>query len=129
MERLDENRLALEPFYFGEGKRNIVATEGDERTIRNVGIDVWRAFFARFRTVEAELSPLNLSQASLVMKRFSTGRFCALRMNGKCLIIGWKSTPILSPSRFGSSPNGNGINCPSESLFAAPPQIGVGVPN
>lgn len=98
MERMDENRLALESFYFGEGIRNIVATEGDERTIRSVTIDVWRAFFARFRMVEVELSPLNMYQASLVTKRFKCGKFCTLDKNGKCLIIGWKDTPMVSLS-------------------------------
>ncbi|PKI63673.1 hypothetical protein CRG98_015922 [Punica granatum] len=98
MKRLDENRLAVESFYFGESIKNIVATEGDERTVRNVKIDVWRAFFARFGMVEDELSPSSLYQASLVTKRFRAGRFCTLDRNGKSLIVGWKNTPILSLS-------------------------------
>ena len=41
--------------YFGEGIRNSVASEGEERIIRSVKLDVWRAFFARFGMVETDL--------------------------------------------------------------------------
>ncbi|KAF7852033.1 hypothetical protein BT93_L1125 [Corymbia citriodora subsp. variegata] len=100
MSREDNNRMAIESIYFGQWVKNILATEGEERTVRNVKIDVWRAFFARFSMIEAELSSSSLYQANLVMKKFICGRFCTLDMNGRCLIVGWKGTPVQSLSIF-----------------------------
>lgn len=76
----------------------IVAMEGSERVTRNVKMDVWRAFFARFKMVETKLSDAALYQASLVAKQFGNGSSCTLDRNGKCLIAGWKGTPIMSLS-------------------------------
>jgi hypothetical protein len=83
---------------FGEGIRNVVAAKGEERKIRNVKIDVWRAFFARYGMVETELSMSSLYQASLVVQKFDCRNSCTLDMNAKSLIIGWKGTPICSLS-------------------------------
>ena len=90
------NRMIIESEYFGEGIRSIVAAEGEERKIRHLKIDVWRAFFARFGMVDSELSILSLDQAHLMVKRFDCEKSCRLDMNGKCLIIGWKGTPLHS---------------------------------
>ncbi|KAK9086306.1 hypothetical protein Syun_028700 [Stephania yunnanensis] len=98
MDRANHDRMVAEAIYLGEGIRNTVIFEGHERTVRNVRIDVWRAFFARFGLVETELSESSLYQASLVLKQFPIGRFCTLEMNGKCLLAGWKGTPIHSLS-------------------------------
>jgi len=94
----EKNRFILESMYFSHGIRNIVAEEGAERKSRDVKIDVWRAFFKRFGMVEIELSMKSLYQAELVAKRFSCGRSCTFDMNGHCLLVGWKGTPINSVS-------------------------------
>ncbi|XP_027339666.1 DELLA protein RGL1-like [Abrus precatorius] len=94
----EKNRMIMESMYFNHGIRNIVAEEGEERKTRNVKVDVWRAFFSRYGMVETELSSLSLYQADLVAKRFPCARFCTLNMNGRCLLIGWKGTPISSVS-------------------------------
>jgi hypothetical protein len=94
----DPNIMIIESEYFGEGVRSIVAAEGEERKIRHVKIDVWRAFFGLFGMVDTELSMSSLDQARLVVKKFDCEKSCTLDMNGKCLIIGWKGTPIHSLS-------------------------------
>lgn len=99
MDEYTQNRMSVEQI-LGEGIRNAVATEGEERFIRNVKIDVWRAFFERFRMVEIEISESSLYQASLVAKEFVCGNSCTLDTNGKCLIVGWKGSPILSVSAW-----------------------------
>jgi hypothetical protein len=48
--------------------------------------------------VDTELSMSSLDQARLVVKKFDCEKSCTLDMNGKCLIIGWKGTPIHSLS-------------------------------
>ncbi|KAF3456344.1 hypothetical protein FNV43_RR00994 [Rhamnella rubrinervis] len=98
MKQDDENRMVLESLFFDQGVRNIVATEGEERKIRHVKIDVWKAFFARFGLEEVELSQSSLYQANLVVKNFSCASYCTLDMNGKCMLIGWKGTPLISLS-------------------------------
>ncbi|WJX23414.1 hypothetical protein P8452_12620 [Trifolium repens] len=94
----EKNRIIMESMYFSHGIRNNVAEEGAERKSRNVKIDVWRAFFTRFGMVETELSMMSLYQAELVAKRFPCGSSCTFDMNGHCLIVGWKGTPINSVS-------------------------------
>ncbi|CAK7326363.1 unnamed protein product [Dovyalis caffra] len=98
MERDDPNRMISESLYFGEGIRKILVAEGDERNIRNVKIDVWRACFARFDMVEAEMSISSTYQANIMAKKLACGKACTLNMDGKSLIIGWKGTPIHSLS-------------------------------
>lgn len=98
LKRDDPNRMIAESLYFGQAISNIVATEGEERKTRHVKIDVWRAFFARFGLQEAEFSTASLYQAKLLLKKSSCGSSCTLDMNGKCLLVGWKGTPLQSVS-------------------------------
>ncbi|KAF7818134.1 DELLA protein RGL1-like [Senna tora] len=98
----NESRMTVEVI-LTEGIRNIVAAEGRERTVRNVKIDVWRRFFARYRMVELGFSESSLYQANLVAKEFSKGDFCTLHKNGKCLMVGWKGTPMHALSAWRSS--------------------------
>ncbi|WVZ05628.1 hypothetical protein V8G54_018974 [Vigna mungo] len=95
----DESRRKIEAV-LSEGIREIVGMEGRERKVRNVKIDVWRKFFARYRMVETGFSESSLYQAHLVNKEFAFGKFCTLEKNGKCLIVGWKGTPIHSVSAW-----------------------------
>nr|POF23700.1 scarecrow-like protein 18 [Quercus suber] len=90
MKENESHRMILESEYFGEAIMNILAAEGEERKVRNVKIDVWRAFFARYGMVEAELSMSSLYQANMVVQKFDCKSFCTLDMNAKSLIIGWK---------------------------------------
>ncbi|WCJ23336.1 DELLA protein GAIP [Euphorbia peplus] len=100
MEQDDPNRMIMESLFLGEGIRNIVSTEGKDRDVRNVKMNVWRSFFALFDMGEKELSESSLYQAKLALEKFASGRFCTLGMNEKSLIFGWKGTPILSLSSW-----------------------------
>ncbi|KDP28976.1 hypothetical protein JCGZ_19527 [Jatropha curcas] len=99
-ERDDQNRMIMESMYFGKGIRNTIAAEGEERIIRNVKLEVWRMFFARFGMEETELSSSSLFQAELVIKKFSFGDSCMLDKDGKSLVFGWKGTPLHSLSAW-----------------------------
>ncbi|KAK6937280.1 Transcription factor GRAS [Dillenia turbinata] len=94
--RDNNSRLAIESLILKEGIRNVVATEGIDRTIWNVKIYVWRAFFARFGMGEVELSESSFYQASLVVEK----NFGTIDKNGKSLIFGWKGTPLFSFSAW-----------------------------
>ncbi|KAK1577284.1 hypothetical protein Q3G72_020421 [Acer saccharum] len=81
-----------------KGIHNIVAMEGSDRTNRNVKIDVWRAFFARYRMEEIGFSDSCLYQANLLIKKFACASCCSFDKNVKSLVIGWKGTPMRSLS-------------------------------
>ncbi|XVF62462.1 hypothetical protein PTKIN_Ptkin09bG0009700 [Pterospermum kingtungense] len=98
MKQNGKNREIIESMYFGEGIGNMVVAEGEERKVRNVKFDVWKAFFVRYGMEEAELSMSSLYQADLILKSFACGSSCTLSMNGKCLLVGWKGTPLHSIS-------------------------------
>ncbi|KAE8734184.1 seed maturation protein PM36-like [Hibiscus syriacus] len=98
MKQDSKNREILESVFFGEGIRNMIATEGDERKVRHVKFDVWRAFFVRYGMEEAELSMSSMYQVDLILNTFVDGTSCTLDMNGKTLLIGWKGSPMHSIS-------------------------------
>lgn len=85
---------------FKNGIEQIVAMEGSERVARSVKIDVWRAFFARYRMMEMGLSESCLYQVELIIKQFACAGYCTLEKNGKSMIVGWKGTPIHSLSAW-----------------------------
>ncbi|KAK1436342.1 hypothetical protein QVD17_02121 [Tagetes erecta] len=103
MDHEDENRFITESMYFGTGIKCIVASDGAERVIRHVSIDVWRKFFARFGMKEVELSMSCLYQANLVVEKFSCGSHCTFDRDGDSLVMGWKGTPIMSLSAWSFS--------------------------
>nr|QFI36157.1 DELLA RGL1-like protein [Boehmeria nivea] len=99
----DTNRVVFESLYCGVAIRNIVAAEGEERVIRNVKVQVWRAFFARFGMEEIALSQSSIEQAKLVainILQQCGNNSCTFEMDGKCLIMGWKGTPLHSLSAW-----------------------------
>ncbi|CAN0885365.1 DELLA protein RGL3 [Linum grandiflorum] len=83
------------------GLRNIVAMEGNERTTRNVKLQVWRTFFStRFKMVELGFSETSTYQASLVIKQFQEWSSCRIAKDGEGLTVGWKGTPLFSLSAW-----------------------------
>ncbi|KAJ8748289.1 hypothetical protein K2173_000861 [Erythroxylum novogranatense] len=94
-----EHRKEIEAT-FAHGIRDTVAMEGRERIARCVRIDVWRAFFSKFRMVEIGFSESSLYQANLVLQQSRNGNLCSLDKNGKSLLIGWKGTPLFSLSAW-----------------------------
>ncbi|KAI3774768.1 hypothetical protein L1987_49330 [Smallanthus sonchifolius] len=100
MSRDDVHRGIVEGVHLADGMKNIVAYEGDKRVSRSVNINTWRLFFTRFEMVEIELSESCLYQANLVLQQFSCASSCTLESNGKCLIVGWKGTPLHSLSTW-----------------------------
>ncbi|XP_076923111.1 DELLA protein RGL2-like [Bidens hawaiensis] len=100
MSRDDAHRGILEGVHFADGMKNIVADEGDERLNRSVNMNTWRLFFTRFGMVEIALSESCVYQANLVLQQFSCASSCTLEVNGKCLVVGWKGTPLHSLSTW-----------------------------
>ncbi|GJT69684.1 retrovirus-related pol polyprotein from transposon TNT 1-94 [Tanacetum coccineum] len=96
----DQHRKVSESVIYGQSIRNIVAADGDERTIRHIGFDVWRSFFVRFGMVEIELSSDTLFEAKLFDSNFDCGNSCTVRADGGSLLIEWKDVPVFSVSAW-----------------------------
>nr|XP_043622992.1 DELLA protein RGA-like [Erigeron canadensis] len=98
----NDNRLrkVSESLFYGQTIRNIVAAEGDERTIRHIGVNVWRSFFSRFGMAEIELSDELVFEAKLSISSFDCGKSCTIRVDGGCLLIDWKDVPVFSVSAW-----------------------------
>ncbi|RWR94289.1 DELLA protein RGL1 [Cinnamomum micranthum f. kanehirae] len=100
MDRNDTNRMLVEDNFCSLGIRCMIATEGSESMVMNVGIDVWRSFFKRFGFEETELSQQSLDQANLVVKQVAYGSCFTLGMNGKALTVGWRGAPLFYVSAW-----------------------------
>ncbi|KAL1806735.1 hypothetical protein ACET3Z_029803 [Daucus carota] len=100
MERSNPDRLLVELIHFSPAIQNIVVADGEDRITRQVDMSVWREFFKRFMMVELDLSKSSLYHARLIVNKFACGSSCTLDRDGKCLIIGWKGTPIHSLSAW-----------------------------
>ncbi|XP_017240058.1 DELLA protein RGL1 [Daucus carota subsp. sativus] len=101
IDRDNQCRTEVERSYFGQGIKNIVAAEGEDRTTRSVKIGVWRTFFQRFKMVEIDISKASVDQANMVLKqKFSCGSSCTISKNRKCLMVEWKGTPLHSVSAW-----------------------------
>nr|GEW06201.1 hypothetical protein [Tanacetum cinerariifolium] len=96
----EKHRKVSESVIYGQSIRNIVAADGDERTIRHIGFDVWRSFFVRFGMVEIELSSDTLFEAKLFDSNFDCGNSCTVRADGGSLLIEWKDVPVFSVSAW-----------------------------
>ncbi|KAL4193258.1 hypothetical protein AMTRI_Chr06g176020 [Amborella trichopoda] len=92
----DANRLVTERLYMGTNIRSMVGRDGEERSIRHVGVDVWRLQDA-------------LYQASLIVKQHSNADSCTLELNGKALTVGWKATPLYSVSAWRCHRKGSSV--------------------
>ncbi|MCD7464217.1 hypothetical protein HAX54_052308 [Datura stramonium] len=100
MKNDESTRTTMESEVMWHGIRNIIAVEGEERTIRHVSIDLWREYFKRFGMVEMKMSNSSLYQAKTMVEKFSGGNSFMLEMNENFLVIGWKGTPLNSLSAW-----------------------------
>ncbi|KAK1408366.1 hypothetical protein QVD17_40086 [Tagetes erecta] len=92
------NRKVGEGVYFAWSIRNIVAADGDDRTVRHTGIDVWRAFFSRFGMMEVELSGGSLNEAKLLINNFEFGKCCSIDVDERSFLVAWNGVPIFTVS-------------------------------
>lgn len=93
-------RMPMEEDYFRRGIRQIVTFDVEERASWDLKIKDWRALLNSFNIVEKELSSSSLYQANLVVENSEFSSFCTLNMDGKCLLSGWRGTPLFSLSAW-----------------------------
>lgn len=93
-------RKIVEDVFFRDMIKSIISAEEEERTHRHVKVSVWREMFAEFNIVETEMSRSSLDQAILLINRSDNWNPCTLQMDGKCMIVGWRGTPLQSISAW-----------------------------
>ncbi|KAL3508161.1 hypothetical protein ACH5RR_033543 [Cinchona calisaya] len=93
-------RKLTEEVYCRNMIQNIITAEGSERVHRLERVAFWRALFAKFGIVETPLSRSSFCRARLLLKRSARYSSFTIDMDGKCLILGWKGTPLISVSAW-----------------------------
>ncbi|XP_073120492.1 scarecrow-like protein 18 [Henckelia pumila] len=94
-------RKIIEEVYFQEVIKPMTTLAVDDHNLKHhLKIDFWRGYFARFDVVEMELSHSSMYQASLLVRESDSWRGCTFSMNGKCMLLGWKGTPLRSLSAW-----------------------------
>lgn len=91
-------RARIEQVFVREGIQNAILAEGEDRIYRHHKIGIWRTFLTRIGLVELPLSSYALNVAKLLVNSNPRWKACSLQSDGKCLIIGWKGSPIKSIS-------------------------------
>lgn len=96
----ETSRMDIESTLFRSSIKNILAAEGEERMMRHLPINAWRALFAGFGLLEIEPSLSSLNQANLLLQHLSYGSSFTLCRNERCLTVGWKGTAVTSLSAW-----------------------------
>ncbi|CAN6550869.1 unnamed protein product [Malus baccata var. baccata] len=93
--KYDTRRVKMEQFYFGEEIKNIVSCEGPARVERHERVDQWRR---RMRRAGFQPAPLRtMAQAVKWLETNACEGFTVVEDKG-CLVLGWKSKPIIATS-------------------------------
>ncbi|KAK6930886.1 Transcription factor GRAS [Dillenia turbinata] len=94
--KYDTRRAKIEQFYFADEIKNIVSCEGPARVERHERIDQWRRRMSR---AGFHLSPIKMMmQAKQWLEKIKTCEGYTIVEEKGCLVLGWKSKPIVAAS-------------------------------
>lgn len=94
--KYDTRRAKMEQFYFGEEIKNIVSYEGPARVERHERLDRWRRRMGRAGFQPAPLKML--TQARRWLESVQACEGYTISEEKGCLVLGWKSKPIIAAS-------------------------------
>ncbi|KAL2482676.1 DELLA protein GAI [Forsythia ovata] len=94
--KYDTKRAKMEQFYFAEEIKNIVSCEGPARVERHERVDQWRRRMSRAGFQPAPLKML--AQAKQWLKNINVCEGYTIVEEKGCLVLGWKSKPIVAAS-------------------------------
>ncbi|KAH6772069.1 hypothetical protein C2S52_005154 [Perilla frutescens var. hirtella] len=94
--KYDTKRAKMEQFYFAEEIKNIVSCEGPARVERHERVDQWRRRMSRagFQPVALKM----VGQAKQWLNSINAGEGYTTVEEKGCLVLGWKSKPIIAAS-------------------------------
>ncbi|KAL8056558.1 hypothetical protein ABFX02_04G126600 [Erythranthe guttata] len=94
--KYDTKRAKMEQFYFAEEIKNIVSCEGPARVERHERVDQWRRRMSR---AGFQPSPLKmLAQTKQWLSSINACEGYTIVEEKGCLVLGWKSKPIVAAS-------------------------------
>lgn len=94
--RYDTRRAKMEQFYFAEEIKNIVSCEGPARVERHEKMDQWRRRMSRAGFQAAPIKMMAQAKLWLAKNKVCEGYTVAEEKG--CLVLGWKSKPIIAAS-------------------------------
>ncbi|KAJ1413261.1 hypothetical protein SESBI_19807 [Sesbania bispinosa] len=94
--KYDTKRAKIEQFYFAEEIKNIVSCEGPLRMERHEKVDQWRRRMSRAGFQAAPIKMVAQAKQWLVKNKVCEG-YTVVEEKG-CLVLGWKSRPIVAVS-------------------------------
>ncbi|KAI3952154.1 hypothetical protein MKW98_005849 [Papaver atlanticum] len=89
-------RAKIEQFYFAEEIKNIVSCEGPARVERHEKVDQWRRRMSRAGFQPASIKII--SQAKQWLEKLNVCEGYTIVEEKGCLVLGWKSKPIVAAS-------------------------------
>ncbi|KAK6924718.1 Transcription factor GRAS [Dillenia turbinata] len=94
--KYDTRRAKMEQFYFAEEIKNIVSCEGPARIERHERVDQWRRRMSR---AGFQPSPIKtMAQAKQWLGKINVCEGYTIAEEKGCLVLGWKSKPIVAAS-------------------------------
>ncbi|KAG9446408.1 hypothetical protein H6P81_012536 [Aristolochia fimbriata] len=94
--KYDTKRAKIEQFYFAEEIKNIVSCEGPARVERHERVDQWRRRMSR---AGFQPSPIKMiAQAKQWLTKVKACEGYTIAEEKGCLVLGWKSKPIVAAS-------------------------------
>ncbi|XP_057421341.1 GRAS family protein RAD1 [Lotus japonicus] len=94
--KYDTKRAKMEQFYFAEEIKNIVSCEGPLRMERHERVDQWRRRMSRAGFQAAPIKMVAQAKQWLLKNKICDG-YTVVEEKG-CLVLGWKSKPIVAAS-------------------------------
>ncbi|KAG7021415.1 DELLA protein RGL1, partial [Cucurbita argyrosperma subsp. argyrosperma] len=94
--KYDTRRAKIEQFYFAEEIKNIVSCEGMARVERHERVDQWRRRMSRAGFQAAPIKVM--AQAKQWIGKFKASESYTVVEEKGCLVLGWKSKPIVAAS-------------------------------
>lgn len=94
--KYDTKRAKIEQFYFAEEIKNIVSCEGPNRVERHERVDQWRRRMSRAGFQGVPIKMVNQTKQWLEKLGVCDG-YTVVEEKG-CLVLGWKSKPIVAVS-------------------------------
>ncbi|XP_061366566.1 GRAS family protein RAD1-like [Gastrolobium bilobum] len=94
--KYDTKRAKMEQFFFAEEIKNIVSCEGPLRMERHERVDQWRRRMSRAGFQAAPIKMVAQAKQWLLKNKVCDG-YTVVEEKG-CLVLGWKSKPIVAAS-------------------------------
>lgn len=94
--KYDTRRAKIEQFFFAEEIKNIISCEGPARVERHERVDQWRRRMSRAGFQPSPIKTIMQAKQWLEKANFCEGY--AVTEEKSCLVLGWKSKPIIAAS-------------------------------